>query len=50
MLTLNLMKRNLLMNSQLSDGKTSPLLIWMQIVNLIFYDHPSCVTEEAFKV
>lgn len=35
------MKRNLLMNSQLSDGKTSPILIWMQIVNLIFYDQIS---------
>ena len=37
MILLNLMKINLLMNSQLSTGKISPILIWMQTLNLIFF-------------
>ena len=37
MIILNLMKINLLMNSQLSTGKISPILIWMQTLNLIFF-------------
>ena len=31
------MKINLLMNSQLSTGKISPMLIWMEKLNLIFF-------------
>ena len=38
----NSMNRNLLMISQLSSGKTSPLLSWMQTLNsILFYDQIS---------
>ena len=37
MILINLMKINLLMNSQLPTGKISPVLIWMLTLNLIFF-------------